>query len=86
MGLILSKLLLTMCHVMSMTNHINQESGMKYGRIYLYVIYKYMISSKYSFTCVTGPTPNGSYGIVTKISYLVDRIMSEDTVKFSYKV
>ena len=35
---------------------------------------------------MTGPTTNGSYGVVVKISYLMDRIMSEDTVMFSYKV
>ena len=59
---------------------------MKYGRIYLWGIYNDIITTKPRFTCVTGPTTSGSYGIVTKISYLMDRIMSEDTVKFSYKV
>ena len=50
------------------------------------IYYIDIITTKPSFTCVTGPTASGSYSVISKISYLMDRIMSEDTVKFSYKV
>ena len=35
---------------------------------------------------MTGPNTNRSYGVVAKVSYLVDKILSRDDVKFNYKV